>query len=356
MRISCGEDVQEGSAKEFVVEGNKPGIEISRHRRSSALWLIVSLAVIVPLVVLMVYEPGRFRIWADGLEVQWIKVPASAVVSVAESVHSAIGLEGYKDGEASFLADAKSSPEILSSDEQNSFSEYGKTQGENLLLDVEDGQEKPKYVQKPYTILAIGDSLILEGFGPVLETKLSGKDGVEIVRKGKYSTGLSRPDYFDWNVYIVELVEKYSPAVVVVMFGANDGQNFTVDGKAVQFDSELWRSEYSRRADHFMDILDGYGVVTFWIGNPIAKSDYYTHKMEVINDCVETASEKHINVHYISTWETLKDSSGKYNDYLPDESGTMKLARSSDGIHCTKFGGSLIVDRTLEAMQTYIQF
>ena len=353
MLINYGSD-----QKDVTGVGEQPGkiaVKAEKPKRRVPVVLIVVLAIVVPMLFLLVYEPGRFRVWADGLTVSWLQVPAFAVVSAAESVHNTLGLPAYKESESVWLADAKISPDVFAEDEQDSDGVSGEeTQaGDGGDQGSDDGA---KNVEKPYTVLVVGDSLVLEGYGPVLEDDLSARSDVEVIRKGKYSTGLSRPDYFDWNVYIVELVEKYSPDVVLVMFGANDGQNFTVNGKAVQFDTEAWRTEYTKRADHFMGILDEYGIVTFWVGNPIASSDYYTHKMEVINGCVESAAVSHANVHYISTWETLKDSSGNYNDYLPDENGTMTLARASDGIHCTEFGGSLLVERTVEAMEQYVEF
>lgn len=335
-------DISDEESTVFIAKEN-------RKKRELPVALIVVLMLVVPLLVLLVYEPGRFRVWVDGMSIGWLQAPVSKVVTAAEWVHSALGLSKYKDAETDFLDSAKTSPDIFAEDtgQDNGVS------GEETQAGLEGAFIG---VEKPYTVLVVGDSLVLEGYGPILESRLSAVSEVEVVRKGKYSTGLSRPDYFDWNVYIVELIEKYSPSVIVVMFGANDGQNFTVDGKAVEFDTEQWRAEYSARADRFMEILDGYEIVTFWVGNPIAKSDYYTHKMEVINTAVETAAVNHPNVHYVSTWETLKDSSGRYSDYLPDANGKMKLARANDGIHCTAFGGGFLVDRTLEVMGQYIEF
>jgi|GEM_PF-4615903 len=351
---------------ELVKEGDKGenpsklSAKAEEQKRKLPVGLIIVFAIVIPMLFLLVYEPGRFRVWVDGLSMAWLKVPTSAVVSLAESVHRGLGLPAYKEGESAFLAEAKSSPDVFEHNEpvldnQDQGADASSSDGEaSDAGNADDGGAV--HVEKPYTVLAVGDSLILEGFGPVLEDELSEYSEVDIVRKGKYSTGLSRPDYFDWNDYIVELVEKYSPDVVIVMFGANDGQNFTVNGKPVTFDTEAWRTEYTARADHFMNILDSYGIVTFWVGNPIASSDYYTHKMEVINGCVEGAAVDHVNVHYISTWETLKDSNGNYNDYLPDANGTMKLARASDGIHCTEFGGGLLVIRVFEVMEQYVEF
>ena len=64
---------------------------------------------------------------------------------------------------------------------------------------------------KPKKVLIAGDSMILEGFGFALERALKKFPGLSVVRAGKYSTGLSRPDYFDWMPYLRELSRRMPP-------------------------------------------------------------------------------------------------------------------------------------------------
>jgi len=47
----------------------------------------------------------------------------------------------------------------------------------------------------------------------------------------KVSSGLSRPDFFDWPKYFAQQIPKVNPDIVVVTFGGNDTQGLsTADG------------------------------------------------------------------------------------------------------------------------------
>ena len=49
------------------------------------------------------------------------------------------------------------------------------------------------------------------------------------------STGLARPDYYNWPEHLVKDVLPANPSILVIMFGANDGQNMVdATGKALE--------------------------------------------------------------------------------------------------------------------------
>ncbi len=92
---------------------------------------------------------------------------------------------------------------------------------------------------QPLKFLLIGDSLMREGFGPGLETALTGFKDVSVVREGLYSTGLNKTDFFDWTARAEEMIGQNKPDVVIVTFGANDGQGILDDqGKAHDLGTE----------------------------------------------------------------------------------------------------------------------
>jgi len=41
------------------------------------------------------------------------------------------------------------------------------------------------------------------------------------------SSGLSRPDYFDWDLEGEKLISVHNPDIVVAIFGANDNQKLS---------------------------------------------------------------------------------------------------------------------------------
>ena len=71
-------------------------------------------------------------------------------------------------------------------------------------------------------VVVVGDSLA-SGFGVYLERVMK-PSLVRVSRQGRISTGLARPDYFDWPVALSEIVDNFRPDLIVVMLGENDNQ------------------------------------------------------------------------------------------------------------------------------------
>ena len=108
--------------------------------------------------------------------------------------------------------------------------------------------------RKPLVLL-VGDSMMMEGFGPVLQRTLRKRPDLDVVREGKYSTGLSRQDYFDWPAQLEKLVEKYNPDMVVICMGANDPQDIIDENrKRHHADSESWKTIYRSRAERLLAV------------------------------------------------------------------------------------------------------
>jgi uncharacterized protein len=198
---------------------------------------------------------------------------------------------------------------------------------------------------KPYTTLIAGDSFIADRLGQVLEQQLSTYADFTLYRRGAYSTGLSRPDYFNWDTEITNLLATDHPNVVVIMFGANDAQDirFLTGSASIHYGTPEWDEEYKKRIGTFLDILYDHNAMVYWIGMPITEAPTYRAKMEHLDSLYEEVIKNHSNARFVSTWDLLKDAKGNYNAYLPNDAGQMRLARNSDGIHVTEFGAQLMV-------------
>ena len=78
----------------------------------------------------------------------------------------------------------------------------------------------------------------------------------------KVATGLTRPDFFDWPAYLKGDIDKRTKPfdAVMLIFGANDGQDTKVDGKQLTFGSGSWKAMYAQRVGAVMDIYLKRGV------------------------------------------------------------------------------------------------
>ncbi len=212
-------------------------------------------------------------------------------------------------------------------------------------------------ISPPYNILIVGDSFIAESFGPALEKELFSFKDAQVFRRGIYSTGFSRPDYFNWEDEINKLILEKKPNIAFVMFGANDGQDQTsFDKTVIHYGDEEWNPEYGRRVGRFLRILENNQIFVFWIGNPIARDQYYADKMANLNSVYQSVCREYLNCLYLDTWDILATAEGKYAAYLTDESGQRRLARASDGIHATAFGSQIMLKEIMAMIVDKIKF
>ena len=189
----------------------------------------------------------------------------------------------------------------------------------------------------PLRVLLIGDSL-MEHLGPPARRELEAFGVVDVELDWRYSTGLSRPDYFDWPARMeVRLVEA-PPEVVVVLFGGNDGQNLKRGGRTLRTATPGWTAEYSRRVTAFASQLADEGRFVYWIGLPIMRDGPWVRKATAMNSAFDRAARVGPRVRFVPTWRLFADSAGEYAEYLPDETGRRRMVRAQDGVHFTRDG------------------
>lgn len=204
-------------------------------------------------------------------------------------------------------------------------------------------------------IWVAGDSLSAE-FGKSLHRL--GYDSGEIWPLGAVdfhvSSGLARPDYFNWPAEITAKVQELDPHVVVLMLGSNDDQNLKgPDGRTHSFGSEAWQTEYRRRVGAVMDqILAGDRYVVY-VGVPIMRNGDRNPRYELINSIIEgeaKQADRKGKVWYVDAYTLFQDGDGAYAQYLPNEKGELVEVRTGDGIHFQRAGADRLARRTLEVM------
>ena len=205
----------------------------------------------------------------------------------------------------------------------------------------------PALDYEPLRMLILGDSNIYESFGKELESDFSAA-GYQVKRRGKPTSGMARPDFFDWLTTGAELVDRYRPDVVLIMFGGNDGQRLEPfpgsGGTRIKWKHEAaWKAEYTRRIRTLVRILGGHGARVFLLSPTNRRSQKAVEKMRRVIACQRAA----VGDLYFATWvDTWTPSSGIDGRYL--RRGSDPAARhhhwrevryrKGDGIHLTKAG------------------
>jgi uncharacterized protein len=213
----------------------------------------------------------------------------------------------------------------------------------------------------PAVVLILGDS-DAGTFGPYLD-QLLGETGVVTTELDyKVSSGLSRPDFFDWPTHLRELVPTIDPDIIVATFGGNDAQGlFDVAGNVLvgqptgDGDDE-WRQEYGRRVLEVMDFLTQDGRKLVWVGIPNDDNPEVTARMQVQDEVVRAAIAMRPQVSFVDTWARFSGRSGGWAEYLVDpRDGQGKDVRADDGFHLNQDGAEILAIDIAEVVKAELR-
>jgi hypothetical protein len=148
------------------------------------------------------------------------------------------------------------------------------------------------------------------------------------------SSGLTRPDYFDWPAALAADMEATDAEVVIVMFGANDGQGLVAaDGTVHQRVSEPgWQQEYGRRVAAVMDQLQAPGRLVLWVAQPPMRDGDFDARIRIINELYRDAAATRPWVDLVETAPVVGTAAGGYDS----------ARRQGDGIHLSREGADLL--------------
>jgi hypothetical protein len=200
-----------------------------------------------------------------------------------------------------------------------------------------------------FQVVVFGDSLA-DGLWTGVYRSLRRDDRFEVVRHTRVSSGLSRPDYYDWQSALDEYLARHDVDAAVISVGLNDAQPVFHDGRWEHgFGTEPWNEIYRERVGAFMARLSEAGIPAFWIGLPTVRSTSFGEKIVHINEIYRELAAEH-GVVFVPTRELTADEHGEYAAYVADDSGRSRLIRANDGVHFTTRGYELLADRLLAAM------
>ena len=187
-----------------------------------------------------------------------------------------------------------------------------------------------------YRVLVVGDSLG-DGLWSGLYRAFEDDATLEFIQRAKASTGFSRPDSYDWNAELADLLKENTYQIAVVMFGANDAQAIKSGKDCLKVGSEGWREVYGQRVEAFIKKLRAANIAVYWVGLPIMRSPAQNADAEALNDVYR--EKAFINgAKFIETWNGFTDEAGRFSAYGPDMTGQVKRLRADDGVHFTMRG------------------
>jgi uncharacterized protein len=205
----------------------------------------------------------------------------------------------------------------------------------------------PASPANPAKVLIVGDS-DAGTFGPYLETLLDGTQIIETELDYKVSSGLARPDFFDWPAALGEKLPAADADIVVVTFGGNDAQGLAVaDGTFIIGDPVAneaeWSEEYQRRVGEVLDLLLQDDRTVIWVGIPNDDSADVTARMAIQDRAAKAAVAERPEVVFIDTWKRFSGRDGGWAEFVIDpRDGQGKDVRASDGFHLNATGAEIL--------------
>jgi hypothetical protein len=187
--------------------------------------------------------------------------------------------------------------------------------------------------------LWVGGDSMAQVFGESVQRMAIDRGDVAATLDYRISTGLSRPDYFDWPLHLQNDVLASHPEVVVITFGANDSQSLSIDGNVYSPSDPEWLAEYRRRVAAAMDELRGDGRLVIWVGQPVMRDGGFSARMAALDEIYASEAQSRPWVKFIDTRQLFADASGNYSAYLAGPDGQPVLMRQQDGIHLSRGGG-----------------
>jgi hypothetical protein len=200
--------------------------------------------------------------------------------------------------------------------------------------------------QDEVNVFVTGDSQA-QFVGEIL-TDLLPSDLFDVSVVARNATGLTNPEFFNWEINARQEIAARNPDAVVMVMGGNDGFNVLHEGTLYGPDDPNWQLEYARRAAVVMRELSSNGKrPVYWVPPPTARDPKFNEIYATQNKAVEQAAAAVDGARYVDIYNTINH--GRYSDELKID-GRRVLARQSDGVHFSREGAVVPARLILRAM------
>ena len=201
--------------------------------------------------------------------------------------------------------------------------------------------------ERQLRVAIVGDSLA-QGIGYSAD-RVFKPFWTEVYKQGRISTGLARPDYFDWPAQMQTIVDRADPDLVIVMLGENDNQGLLYPNGDLEQDIGTfeWSEHYQGRVQAFAEIASSGGAHVIWVGLPNERDHGRWDFIQRQNAIYQSAADGLPNVAYYDTWDAFAAPDGDYSAYFRD-GGTVTLVRAQDGVHFNSDGYTMLMQEVAE--------
>ena len=195
--------------------------------------------------------------------------------------------------------------------------------------------------------LLIGDSMMGGATGYFLSDSLKAEGARSVIIDFHTSSGLCRPDFFNWNEQLNTLLISHDFDIAMVFIGANDNQSIHRYTEGwIRYHTDEWYDEYNQRVGNIMDMLLIKADRVYWIGLPKMINPEFDEGIVVLNSIYEEQANLRNNVFYISSYELFDNFSSA--SYYQPLNPTYSSLRAEDGCHLTARGARILVQKIID--------
>lgn len=206
-------------------------------------------------------------------------------------------------------------------------------------------------------ILVVGASAMHGALGREIEEAFDAA-GYEVNRVTRGSSGLSRPDFYNWPKVAAKTYDKFKPHATVVNFGGNDAQGQKMpeghDPPWVRWPEKGWGAEYGRRVVAFANTIAPRGEHIFWLGMPAMRIEGFDQRIEKINRIVTSSLQGRPGAHVVPLRKILGRKGERYSDSVV-VNGRSTRVREPDGVHITRAGGRHVANELLPMVREALE-
>jgi uncharacterized protein len=215
-------------------------------------------------------------------------------------------------------------------------------------------QAEPK-IEPKIKIAFVGDSTadgLWGGVARLVPRESCLKSTVELGRFAKNSTGLTRPDRFNWADETRKIGDSFKPQLLVMSLGLNDRQSVVEKSQVTMESSALYPARYKERVTAVLKSARASKASLLWVGLPAmreaaADRDAREKNKLFAEAIVEFGAE---TIQYAPPWRLGGSGEDKFASFGPDLTGKIIQIRATDGEHFTPAGELLVAAYLLPKM------
>jgi uncharacterized protein len=220
--------------------------------------------------------------------------------------------------------------------------------GSDATAQAQDPAVQP--VAQGLKVLVVGDALA-GGMGAGLDRMAAaGPLSVRVVNRFNESSGLARPELYDWAAAVGTIVPGKDFTTAIVMIGSNDRRDIRTATGTLTFNSPEWVAQYKARVDALLDALKAQNLTVIWLGAPPMGDATYDTDMQAIT-AIQKAEVVAKGAQFVDLRTPFLGADGNYSDRGPDDTGADRKLRQSDGFTFLKVGNNRLGQIALAALQ-----